>query len=147
MNWRWYRFDEFTAAELYELCAARQSVFVVEQRCPYQDLDGLDAVAQHLIGRVEGGLACALRLLPPGTVYAEHSIGRVLTVPAFRRQGHACSAMQMALARTPAGSPVRISAQAYLQSFYPSFGFRVVGSPYFDAGIEHVEMLRDGAAA
>ena len=143
IHWRWYRLEEFSAAELYELCAARQAIFVVEQACAYQDLDGRDAVAEHLIGRVDGTLAASLRLLPPGAAYAEHSIGRVITAMPYRRQGYARDAMQRALQRVPHGAPVRIGAQTYLEDFYRSFGFRSVGEPYYDEGVKHFEMLKE----
>jgi ElaA protein len=142
IEWRWYDFAELSAAELHELFAARQAVFVVEQKSAFQDIDGLDPVAAHLIGRSGSVLAASLRLLPPHALHAEHSIGRVFTARDFRRQGLARIAMRLALERVPSHMPVRIGAQLHLENFYSSLGFCRTGEPYDDAGVTHVEMLK-----
>src|SRR5205807_10505285 len=86
--WQWKRFAELEPAELYAVLAARAAVFVVEQSCAFQDADGLDAFAWHLLGWVEQDhdltLAAYLRLIDPGRKYTEPSIGRVLTTMPFR---------------------------------------------------------------
>src|SRR5215831_1303342 len=112
--WQWKRFAELTPAELYALLAARAEVFVVEQRCAFQDLDALDQFAWHLLGWTdrdrEPALAAYLRLIDPGRKYAEPSIGRVLTTAPFRGLGLGREAMREGLARAAAlypGSPIR----------------------------------------
>jgi ElaA protein len=149
MAWEWRRFAELTPLELYTLLAARAAVFVVEQSCAFQDVDGLDLFAWHLLGWDESdhepALAAYLRLIEPARKYAEPSIGRVLTTAAFRGTGLAREAMREALARAAMlypGQAVRIGAQQRLEHFYVELGFRTVSAPYDEDGIAHVEMLR-----
>jgi ElaA protein len=151
IEWLWKRFAELAPAELYALLAARAAVFVVEQSCVFQDADGLDPVAWHLIGwtgpEEDRTLAAYLRLIEPGRKYAEPSIGRVLTAAPFRRTGLGRVAMIEGLARSAMlypGSPVRIGAQRRLERFYMELGFHTVSEPYDEDGISHVEMLRSG---
>jgi ElaA protein len=139
----WYErpFRELSTGELYAILEARSQVFVVEQRCMYQDVDGLDRVARH-VWAVDGGeLRAYLRILPAGVKYAEVAIGRVLVAQPMRGTGLGRELMRRGLAS--AGAPVRLSAQAYLERFYAELGFRRVSDIYDDAGIPHVEMLRD----
>ena len=147
--WQWKRFAELTPVELYALLAARAEVFVVEQRCAFQDLDAVDQFAWHLLGWVNRGrepaLAAYLRLIDPDRKYAEPSIGRVLTTAPFRGTGLGREAMREGLARAALlfpGRPVRIGAQQRLERFYVELGFRTVSAPYDEDGIAHVEMLR-----
>ena len=145
--WQWRRFAECTPAEIYAVLAARSEVFVVEQRCQFLDADGHDAHAWHLMGwsREGGVLAAYLRLLEPGRRYAEPSIGRVLTTAAFRGRGLGREAMHKGLRHAAAQYPdcaVRVSAQARLERFYESLGFRVISEPYHEDGIAHIDMLR-----
>ncbi len=149
IQWEWKRFAELAPAELYALLAARAAVFVVEQSCAFQDADGLDPFAWHLLGwtapEEERTLAAYLRLIEPGRKYAEPSIGRVLTTVAFRRTGLGRVAMIEGLARSAMlypRLPVRIGAQRRLERFYMELGFRTVSEPYDEDGISHVEMLR-----
>ncbi|HEX8009549.1 MAG TPA: GNAT family N-acetyltransferase [Casimicrobiaceae bacterium] len=149
VDWQWKRFAELAPDELYALLAARAAVFVVEQSCAFQDADGLDAFAWHLLGwagpEEARTLAAYLRLIEPGRKYAEPSIGRVLTTAGFRRAGLGRRAMREGLARSRLlypGSAVRIAAQQRLERFYLELGFRTVSEPYAEDGIWHVEMLR-----
>ena len=148
-DWQWSAFDALTPAALYAVLAARSAVFVVEQSCAYQDLDGYDARAEHLVAWRNGAVAAYCRAFPPGVKYAEASIGRVLTTSAFRGTGVGRDLVARALARLDAHHPgrgARISAQAYLERFYASFGFETVSAPYLEDDIPHVEMLRAGRA-
>lgn len=153
IRWKWRAFADLTGEELYRILALRQRVFVVEQECAYQDADGLDPHALHLLGCDPGGeLVAYLRVVAPGHRYAEPSIGRVVTSPGIRRQGAGRALFAEGLRRaeeTYPGSALRLSAQAYLEPFYASFGFSRVGEPYDEDGIPHVEMVRGpgGAAA
>lgn len=144
LRFRLRSFSELSTAELYTLLAARSAVFVVEQRCAYQDIDGFDTDAAHLSAWSGQELAGYLRILPPGAKYAEHSIGRVLTTGPFRRQGVGQALMRRALQHLEphAHTGIRINAQAYLERFYASFGFERCSAPYLDDGIEHIEMFR-----
>jgi ElaA protein len=149
-EWQWSAFEAFSPAALYAVLAARSAVFVVEQNCAYQDLDGYDARAQHLVAWRGGDVAAYCRVFAPGVKYAEASIGRVLTTPPYRGTGVGRELVARAVERIDAqhGSRgARISAQGYLERFYASFGFETVSAPYLEDGIPHVEMLRPGRAA
>lgn len=125
--------------------AAREAVFVVEQSCAYQDLDGLDFHAHHLIAWSGDDVAAYLRVIEPGVKFNEPSIGRVLTTKAFRGSGLGRKLMQTALGHIEHAYPgcgVKISAQVYLDTFYRSFGFAPCSAPYPEDGIPHIEMLR-----
>ena len=146
VKWHWSRLDEFSARELHAILAARQRVFIVEQRCAYQDADDLDHTAWHLTGRAEDAqLVVYLRVNPPGSRYAEPSIGRLLTVEPWRGRRLARIALTKALDKCEKAYPghaVRIAAQTYLEAFYRCFGFRAVGAPYDEDGIAHIDMIR-----
>jgi ElaA protein len=131
------------------MMAARLHVFVLEQQCLWNDFDGLDLDAHHLLGwaEVDGQrqLVAYLRVLAPGAKYDEASIGRVLTTSAARGGGggRALVARGLELAgQLHAGAPVKIGAQQYLEGFYASFGFVTISAPYEEDGIMHVDMLR-----
>jgi ElaA protein len=135
---QWQSFDQLTPNGLYELLRFRQEIFVVEQRCPYPELDGLDQMAWHLLLRVDGGLAGCARVIPSPV-----RIGRVAVAAELRRHGLGRKLMEEALlfcrAQYP-GLPVVLTAQAYLVSFYRSFGFETTGEPFDDFGLTHVDM-------
>lgn len=144
-QWIWKSFSELDTQELYTLLALRNEVFVVEQNCPYQDADGLDPAAWHLLGWHENRLAAYCRLLPPGLRYPEAAIGRVVTAPACRKLklGHDLMrrAVEQGLALYP-DAGLSLSAQAHLRSFYECHGFRVEGEGYLEDGIPHLHMRR-----
>lgn len=144
--WTVERFEELSLERLYAILAARAAVFVVEQDCPYQDLDGLDAIGIHITARsAEGAVLAYARLLPPGARFAEPSIGRVLTAMPARGTGLGRELMRRSMgtaARAFAGHPLRLSAQQYLERFYRSLGFETVRGPYSEDGIPHLEMFR-----
>lgn len=145
VDWSWQQFSELSAIETYEILALRQNVFVLEQKCLYLDVDGLDIHAWHLCGRNHAGaLVAYARLLPPRLKYSEPSIGRVLVGKTARGLGLGRQLMSLCLEKCSAdysGQGVRISAQVYLERFYQSFGFKQVGDLYDDGGIPHVEMV------
>jgi len=146
IEWQWSPLTDLPAHRLYAVLAARVEVFVVEQNCPYQDLDGLDLDALHLIGWSGEAVAAYLRVLDPGTRFAEPSLGRILTTAPFRGTGAGRLLMKRALELTDGKFPmqsIRISAQAHLQRFYGSFGFVTDSDQYLEDGIPHVEMLRE----
>ena len=148
-EWQWSSFADLPNADLYDMLAQRQNVFVLEQQCLYPDLDGYDQDAWHLLGwRVIDGkrqLAACLRVIAPGVKYTEMSIGRVLSTSAARGTGIGRELLLEGIARAEQlypGHRIRIGAQQYLESFYGSFGFKTVSEPYDEDGIMHVEMLR-----
>lgn len=144
--WCTRTFDALSGAELYEMLQLRSEVFVVEQACAFQDLDGADGVALHLLGRTTptGALVAYARCFGPGVKFAEASIGRVLTRPSARTSGLGHVLMRQAKAALCAQwgpQPIRIGAQARLERFYAGHGFAVAGAPYLEDGIDHIEML------
>ena len=142
-------FDQLSPGQLYKIMKLRQEVFVVEQNCPYLDADDKDQESFHLVSWDENGEALAyVRLLPKGLSYPEYaSIGRVVTSAKIRRSGGGKELMQEALlwAKKLFGdTPVKISAQSYLLSFYRSLGFEPIGDEYLEDDIPHRAMiLRD----
>jgi ElaA protein len=188
ISWRCVPFAELTPRELHDILQARAAVFVVEQHCAFQDVDGADPHSWHLSGHVtpspalpQGGgsqnvaplgegqnvaplgegqnvapsplgegrgggrLVAYCRLVPPGTKFAEPSIGRVITPPSSRGAGHGRALMHEALRQAEAlwpGRALRIGAQRYLERFYGEFGFVTASAPYDEDGILHVEMVR-----
>ena len=149
ITWQCTPFSELSPDDLYAALQLRQIVFVVEQNCAYLDADGIDRVAEHLLGwQVIDGrqrLVAYARLLPPGAKYAEPSIGRVITHPDVRGSGAGRALMEKAIRRVEEagwGSEIRIAAQMYLEQFYEGYGFSRVTEPYTEDDIWHVDMLR-----
>jgi ElaA protein len=150
LRWRCRPFAALKAADLYRVLQLRSAVFVVEQACVFQDMDGLDPACLHLLGAApedsEGGdLLAYARLVPAGLAFPEASIGRVATSAQVRgtRAGHALMAEAIAQVQNLWGpQPLRIGAQAHLQGFYRQYGFEPQGDLYLEDGIEHIEMLR-----
>jgi ElaA protein len=149
IEWQRSSFADLTPAQLYEVLVQRQQVFILEQTCLYPDMDGLDLEAHHLLGwRIENGkreLAAYLRILAPGAKYTEMSIGRVLTTPAARGSGVGRELLARGIEYAEhlhPGHRIKIGAQAYLEQFYQSFGFRTISEPYDEDGIMHIDMLR-----
>ncbi len=150
VQWKLATFDSLTVPELYALLQLRAEVFVVEQNCVFQDMDGDDDLAVHLLGfqRAAGQdgdqLVAYARLFPAGVKFAEASIGRVITSGAVRGLGlgHTLIARAVSSVHTLWGlQPIRIGAQARLKSYYRQHGFVDMGLPYVEDGIDHLEML------
>ncbi len=149
IDWQWSPFEALSRDDLYAVLARRQQVFIMEQNCVYQDVDGLDQHAMHLLGwRHEAAgreLVAYLRCVLPGGKFDELSLGRVLCAPSVRGTGVGKQLFAEGIRRVELqfpGQRIRISAQQYLESFYRSFGFEVTSAPYSEDGIAHVEMRR-----
>lgn len=142
--WQLKKFDELTLYELYQILGLRNEVFVVEQGCFYQDIDGKDLACHHLMGvSDDGALKAYTRIVPPGLSYLDVSIGRVITSASVRKNGIGKELLKRSLDSVTllyGRVPIEISAQLYLKSFYESFGFRQVGDTYVEAGIAHIKM-------
>ncbi len=144
IQWKLSTFDALTVQELYALLQLRTEVFAVEQNCAFQDMDGADGLALHLMGSHAGELLAYARCFPPGAKYGEASIGRVVTRLRSRGCGLGHSLMEQAMSAVNVHwgvQPIRIGAQARLKRFYCGHGFVDVGKPYVEDGIEHVEMV------
>jgi ElaA protein len=145
MIWTLKHFDELTAKELYLILQLRNEVFIVEQNCPYQDLDNKDLYAFHLMGMKENKLLAYSRLLGPGISYSESSIGRVVSSPSSRKTGMGKKLMKESIVQIKnlfQTDTIRIGAQLYLKNFYESFGFIQTGDTYLEDNIPHIIMLR-----
>ena len=143
--WRSIPFAALTVAELYEALQLRSEVFVMEQAGIYQDMDGLDRMAVHVLGASDGQLVAYARCFAVGVKFAEASIGRVIIREAMRGGGMGHELMRQAIAcvfKHSGMQPIRIGAQARLENFYVQHGFVKAGEPYIEDGILHVEMLR-----
>lgn len=139
------RMDEFSAAELYALLKLRVDVFVVEQKCPYSEIDGKDPEALHLRLLEGGELVAAARLFAPDGASKPSKIGRVVVSPAHRGKRLGEALMREAVERCQdlfSGHPIALSAQSHLERFYRSFGFAPVSDEYLEDGIPHVDMIR-----
>lgn len=144
LNWAYKSFGELSTLELYTILKLRNEVFIIEQQCTYQDIDGKDLKSHHLMGWDGGTLAAYTRILPPGAAFAEASIGRVLTSPQYRGIGAGITLMQKSIEKchqTYGEQPIKIGAQLYLQKFYEGFGFVKCGEEYLEDEIPHIEML------
>jgi ElaA protein len=135
-------FAELTPFEVYGLCRLRVDVFVVEQACPYPELDGRDLEPDtvHLWYERDGEVLATIRVLDDG---AEKVIGRVATAVEARGQGLAAALVRRGI-ELCAGAPIHLGAQAYLEDWYEQFGFRRSGPGYIEDGIPHVPMRRPG---
>lgn len=148
IDWEIKLFKTLSTDELYDLLKLRVDVFVVEQNCPYPEIDGKDRhpETRHLVGRDKTGkLVACLRILPPGLSFSQVSMGRVVVEKESRGQGISETMLKLALgqiSRTWPDQDVQIGAQVYLKPFYESLGFKAVSESYLEDGIPHVHMLR-----
>jgi len=145
MSWILKPFDKLTPAELYGILQLRNEVFIVEQNCPYQDMDNKDLHSWHLMGMQNDKLLAYSRLLAPGISYSESSIGRVVSSPSARKTGMGKKLMQESINQIRNlfhTDTIRIGAQLYLKNFYESFEFIQLGDVYLEDNIPHIIMLR-----
>lgn len=147
--WILQTFQELTVEQLFDLLKLRVDVFVVEQQCAYPELDEYDRhpETRHLSGRNEvGQLVAYARILSPGLRYPEVNLGRFVVKADSRKQGIGHLLLQTALQELSCcwpKTPVKISAQDYLQKFYEQYGFIRKSDVYLEDGIPHVEMVKE----
>ena len=138
-------FSELTKEELYQVLRLRCEVFVVEQNCPYQDLDNKDQIALHVLGKDEDALVAYTRIFGPGDYAENTSIGRVVVAHEGRKHGYGKQIMEASLNEAKKRFPkcsVELSAQTYLIKFYNDLGFSVIGEEYLEDGIPHIRMIK-----
>ena len=138
------RFEELNTSELYEILKLRVAVFVVEQNCPYPELDDLDQTALHVWLQDEGGIQAYLRIMPKNEEREYVSIGRVIAVN--RRQGHATRLVTDAIGLAQEhfkADRIYLEAQVYAKELYARLGFREISDVFLEDGIPHVKMLLD----
>jgi len=144
--WQWHVLDDLTPFQIQEMFALRQEVFIVEQNCPYQDIDGKDEQAYHLLGWQDEQLIATLRVFERYQPYLNNaSFGRVCTHQSVRNEGFGKLLISKALEFISENFPnqsVQIGAQCYLKDFYQAFGFKQVSEIYDEDGIEHILMLK-----
>jgi ElaA protein len=138
-------FKELTTEELYDLLQLRAEIFVVEQDCVYQDLDGKDQKALHILGYKSGKLVAYTRVFKPGDYFEEASIGRVVVKENERQYKYGYAIMKAsieAIKNQYNETAIRISAQTYLRRFYGNLEFKEVGEEYLEDGIPHIHMIK-----
>ena len=146
LSFKLKRFSELSLSELYQILQLRSEVFVVEQNCVYQDIDGKDEKALHLIGTFENEVVAYVRIFKPGDYFDEASIGRVVVKKIYRDRKWGYDLMQEAISATKYElneTNITISAQLYLQKFYENLGFVQTSEVYLEDDIEHIEMKRE----
>ncbi|MFC0469379.1 GNAT family N-acetyltransferase [Halalkalibacter kiskunsagensis] len=145
MNWTVKSFKQLSTEELYEIIRLRIEVFVVEQQCPYQELDEKDQQAFHLLGKENGELKAYSRLFESGVVAEDASIGRVIVKESARGKGYGQVLLSHSieyLEKRGEEKSILIHAQQYLERFYQSFGFDPISEVYLLDGIDHLDMRR-----
>ena len=148
MKWQSFKFRQLTTDQLYELIKFRVDIFVVEQKCPYPELDNKDrhAETRHLADYGNSGVLIAYaRILPPEVSYPDASIGRFAVTEPMRHQGIGSKLLERSLQEIEQHWPdtdVRISAQEHLGEFYEKFNFEKVSEVYLEDDIPHIEMLK-----
>ncbi len=143
IQWQKIYFQNLSAAQLYAVLQLRNEVFVVEQQCIFQDADNHDQVSYHLLGWGQDALIAYARIIPPGQIYENASIGRVVCKQIYRGKNLGKLLMQEAIAYCVelfGQHTITIGAQLYLKEFYTSLGFQQCSDIYLEDGIEHIKM-------
>ncbi len=136
-------FAQLTTKELYDILQLRSEVFVAEQDCVYQDIDGKDEKAMHLFAYKNDVLVAYARLFGPGDYFEDASIGRVVVKEIERKYGYGHQLMKAANIAVETHfntSKIHLSAQQYLVKFYNTHGYKEVGEGYLEDGIPHIGM-------
>lgn len=142
-RWKTKAFEALSKETLYQILQLRQQVFVVEQNCPYLDLDGQDQQAIYLFVEANEQVIGSIRVLPPTAERDTARLGRLVVHPQYRRARLATETMQRAMAylhQHLPNHPVELSAQCYLLDFYRQFGFKEIGYEYLEDNIPHHDM-------
>lgn len=137
-------FQELTTQELYDILQLRSEVFVVEQDCVYQDIDGKDQKALHVLGYKNNVVVAYTRIFKPGDYFEKASIGRVVVAKNERQHKYGYDIMEasiQAIKEHYNETDIKISAQCYLNKFYNNLGFKAIGEEYLEDGIPHIAMV------
>lgn len=138
-------FAALSVTELYQILKLRSEVFIIEQNCIYQDIDGKDEKALHVLGIYNNKIVAYCRLFNTGDYFKNASIGRVVISKEYRDKKWGHLLMENALKSISCNygkQEITISAQLYLRNFYESHGFEQISETYLEDGIPHIEMLR-----
>ena len=139
-------YDQLSKDELYDLLQLRAEVFVVEQDCPYQDVDGKDKKAVHVLGYKDEKLVAYTRIFKQGDYFKNASIGRVVVSKDQRQFGYGYALMNasiQAVEKLFRTNTIEISAQTYLKKFYNNLDFVEVGDGYLEDDIPHIKMVKN----
>ncbi len=146
MGWQIKQFNELDIHELYSILKLRVEVFVVEQNCPYPEIDDCDQGAIHLMYVSNNQIEAYCRIIPAGEKYSLCSIGRVIVKEEARGKGLARELMNRAIEEIEKQwdvDTIQICAQSHLQKFYRSVGFNTISDEFDEDGIPHVYMTRE----
>jgi len=136
------RFEDLTTRELYDLLQVRVSVFVVEQDCPYQELDGKDFLSYHVFYKEDDRIQAYLRVVGPNQSCDKVSLGRVLTVRRGAGLGKKVMLEGIRVAKEKLGADdIYIEAQTYAKGFYEGLGFQQISDEFLEDRIPHIRML------
>ena len=138
-------FSELSMNELYDIYKLRVAVFVVEQNCPYQEVDDADKVSYHIWLKDEDGIQANARVLPQGATFPDVSIGRVIAVK--RRCGIGSQIVSAAIDVAKEkfnASKITIEAQVYARTLYERAGFHQTSEEFLEDGIPHIQMELEG---
>ena len=145
LKWKIKRFEALSTLEMYSILKLRSEVFVVEQNCVYQDIDGKDMKALHLFGEDDGKIIAYSRLFNVGDYFENASIGRVVVAENCRNKKYGHDLMREAISAIETHFQeikITISAQLYLKKFYESHGFVQTSETYLEDDIPHIEMKK-----
>lgn len=148
LRWQTSPFAELDVHQLYAMLRLRQDVFIVEQECIYRDLDDLDQRATHMLCWRDQELLAYQRCLPPGLSYTQSSLGRITVAPEGRGLQLGRELVKRGIDYNSQQWPeqdIKIGAQAHLEDFYRSLGFKLAGEAYIEDGIPHIHMIRSPA--
>lgn len=146
LNIKVKNYNELTLDELHDIFQLRSEVFVVEQDCVYQDIDGKDRKALHIMGFKDNNLIAYTRAFQPNDYFEMASIGRVVVSASERDHKYGYDIMKASIKAIEDRFRVKIikvSAQTYLKRFYNNLGFKEVGEGYLEDGIPHIGMIRN----
>ena len=139
-------FKDLTVDELYGILQLRSEIFIVEQNCAYQDLDGKDQKALHVIGFKNKSIVAYTRIFKPGDYFNYASIGRVIVAKNERQHKYRYEIMNASIQSIKDcfnETKIKLSAQCYLKRFYNNLGFLEVGEEYLEDGIPHIGMIKE----
>ena len=143
IHWFVHSFEEMSNLQLHEVWKLRQAVFIVEQNCPYMDIDGIDPMCHHIQGYIDQSLSCYARLIPPNNDIAK--IGRVIVSPAYRHNGLGSILMQESerwMRQNWSMTTIQLDAQSHLLRFYQNLGYSSTGHEFLEDGIPHTRMKK-----
>ena len=138
--------NKLSRKEINDVFSLRSEVFIVEQECIYQDVDGKDEKADHVLLIVNNKLAGYTRVFNENTYFKEASFGRAVVKKIHRGKGYGHFLVEKSLEhlKQQQQSPIKISAQSHLKEFYSSHGFVAKGKEYMEDGIPHTAMYHKG---